>query len=240
MNDYDGVIAELKVLDHQCNVQKLDNCLKTCLPTSNKLCRLVLTAPVSTASNERAFSKLKIIKNYLRSIMGANRLQHLMLLYSNKDILDSLDLKSARNHSRPVCRLSLTVDGRYSTRLQVADIRSPVPPLACGSGRVEMTNTTPWTATIKLSVPWFEILIERGRVAHGRPIHGWWPALCLGYACPAGSRWHGCWVTGGAWAFRYKPAPRMSPGYSGECQRGRVVAWLQVLPGHECRVPAKR
>jgi hypothetical protein len=104
MNDYDGVIAELKVLDHQCNVKKLDSLTKifklsedckTCLPTANKLCRLVLTAPVSTASNERAFSKLKIVKNYLRSTMGADRLQHLMLLYSNKDILDCIDLKSS-------------------------------------------------------------------------------------------------------------------------------------------------
>lgn len=95
MNDYGGVIAELKVLDQQCNVQKLDSLTKifrlsedckTCLPTSNKLCRLVLIAPVITASNEHAFSKLKIIKHYLQSTMGADRLQHLMLLYSNKDI----------------------------------------------------------------------------------------------------------------------------------------------------------
>jgi len=48
---------------------------------------------VTTASNERSFSKLKIIKNHLRTTMAANRLDDLMILNSAKDIVDNLNLE---------------------------------------------------------------------------------------------------------------------------------------------------
>ena len=41
---------------------------------------LFLTIPVTVAAAERSFSKLKIIKNYLRSTMGAERLSGLAVL----------------------------------------------------------------------------------------------------------------------------------------------------------------
>lgn len=41
--------------------------------------RLVLTLPVTSASCERSFSKLKLIKNYLRSQIGQERLTNLIL-----------------------------------------------------------------------------------------------------------------------------------------------------------------
>lgn len=41
----------------------------------NKMLRLVYTAPVSTASNERTFNKLKIDKNYLNSTTTVKHLQ---------------------------------------------------------------------------------------------------------------------------------------------------------------------
>ena len=47
---------------------------------------IFLTIPVSVASNERAFSKLKIIKNYLRSTMGQERLCELSILSIEHDI----------------------------------------------------------------------------------------------------------------------------------------------------------
>jgi hypothetical protein len=40
--------------------------------------RLVFTAPISTTSNEWAFSKLKMVKYYLRSTIQLNRLQNVM------------------------------------------------------------------------------------------------------------------------------------------------------------------
>lgn len=42
--------------------------------------RIFLTLPVSVATNERSFSKLKLIKNYLRSTMSQARLSNLATL----------------------------------------------------------------------------------------------------------------------------------------------------------------
>lgn len=42
--------------------------------------RIFLTIPVTTASCERSFSKLKLIKNYLRSTIGQERLTSMAIL----------------------------------------------------------------------------------------------------------------------------------------------------------------
>jgi hypothetical protein len=59
--------------------------------------QLALTIPVSVASNERSFSKLKLVKSYLRSTMKENRLDDLMILSSSVDILDELELYKVAN-----------------------------------------------------------------------------------------------------------------------------------------------
>lgn len=43
-------------------------------------CLIFLTLPVTVATAERSFSKLKIIKNYLRNSMGQNRLTNIAVL----------------------------------------------------------------------------------------------------------------------------------------------------------------
>lgn len=48
--------------------------------------RIFLTLPVTVASCERSFSKLKIIKNYLRSTMGQERLSGLAVISIERDI----------------------------------------------------------------------------------------------------------------------------------------------------------
>ncbi|XP_065642141.1 uncharacterized protein LOC136071684 [Hydra vulgaris] len=100
LTDYDEVFSEFSILVHHCldisnlkEILKTSESLKHLLPNVIMMLRLVYTAPVSTASNERSFSKLKIIKNYLRSTSSSSRLQNLMLLNYNKDILDKIDLK---------------------------------------------------------------------------------------------------------------------------------------------------
>lgn len=42
--------------------------------------RIFLTIPVTTATCEMSFNKLKIIKNYLRSTMNQNRLTSMAIL----------------------------------------------------------------------------------------------------------------------------------------------------------------
>jgi len=48
----------------------------------------MLTIPVSVASAERSFSKLKLIKSNLRSTMSQQRLNRLALLSIEKDFLN--------------------------------------------------------------------------------------------------------------------------------------------------------
>jgi len=56
--------------------------------------RILLTIPITVASAERSFSKLKLIKSYLRSTMSQERLNGLAMLSIEKDILEKLDYKN--------------------------------------------------------------------------------------------------------------------------------------------------
>ena len=49
------------------------------------------TIPFSSASCERSFSTLDLIKNAMRSTMGEERLDSLMKAYTNNDILSTLE-----------------------------------------------------------------------------------------------------------------------------------------------------
>ena len=53
--------------------------------------RILLTLPVTVASAERSFSKLKIIKNYLRSSMSQERLVGFALISIESEISGSLE-----------------------------------------------------------------------------------------------------------------------------------------------------
>jgi len=53
--------------------------------------RILLTIPVTVASGERSFSKLKLTKNYLRSSMGQERLNNLAILSVEDDVARSLN-----------------------------------------------------------------------------------------------------------------------------------------------------
>jgi hypothetical protein len=53
-----------------------------------------LTIPVTVASAERSFSKLKLIKSYLRSTMSQERLNGLAILSIEKKLLENLEYKN--------------------------------------------------------------------------------------------------------------------------------------------------
>ena len=55
--------------------------------------RLLLTLPVTVASGERSFSKLKLIKTYLLTTMTQERLSSLAVLSIEQEIRKSLDMK---------------------------------------------------------------------------------------------------------------------------------------------------
>ena len=57
--------------------------------------RILLTISVAVASTERTFSKLKLIKSYLRSTMSQKRLNELAILsIEKKKILENLEYKN--------------------------------------------------------------------------------------------------------------------------------------------------
>ena len=58
----------------------------------SKLVKIALTVPLTSVSAERSFWKLKIIKNRLRTTIGQDRLQSLMLMSIESDICQNLDV----------------------------------------------------------------------------------------------------------------------------------------------------
>ena len=70
------------------------NIVKGMLGEVDKVVRVYLTFPVTSATAERSFSSLCRIKTYLRNSMTAQRLNNLFLLYVHKMLTDSLDLGS--------------------------------------------------------------------------------------------------------------------------------------------------
>ena len=64
--------------------------MKSVFPMTNRAYRLVLTAPVTVAKDERTFSKLKIVKNLYRSRTSNERLEELMFITCEKDITDEI------------------------------------------------------------------------------------------------------------------------------------------------------
>ncbi|KAL6621327.1 hypothetical protein ACP70R_033759 [Stipagrostis hirtigluma subsp. patula] len=55
-------------------------------PMVDRLLRLVITLPVSTATTERAFSAMKLVKTRLRNKMGDDFLRDYMVLYVEKEV----------------------------------------------------------------------------------------------------------------------------------------------------------
>ncbi|XP_050547253.1 uncharacterized protein LOC126908954 [Daktulosphaira vitifoliae] len=99
-NDINGIelFDELKIFCRILNKQMTSiECLNlietTCgsFPNISIELRILLTLPITTASAERSFSKLKIIKNYLRTSMTQNRLSDLAIISIERDLCENLD-----------------------------------------------------------------------------------------------------------------------------------------------------
>lgn len=70
------------------------NNLNTLYPNTCIALRILLTLPVSVASGERSFSKLKLIKNYLRNSISQSKLTNLALISIECTLAASLDYTS--------------------------------------------------------------------------------------------------------------------------------------------------
>ncbi|KAL9681431.1 hypothetical protein QQ045_013214 [Rhodiola kirilowii] len=72
--------------------------LANLFPLVDRLIRLVLTLPVSTATTERAFSAMKIIKTRLRNKMEDGYLSGCMMLHIEKEYVDNIDSEMVIDH----------------------------------------------------------------------------------------------------------------------------------------------
>ncbi|GJU34680.1 zinc finger MYM-type protein 1 [Tanacetum coccineum] len=103
--DANELYVELRSLDNYLpteNMKPLDvlNFLKQddCYPNAIIAYRVLLTIPMAVAFAERSFSKLKLLKSYLRSTMSQERLNGLALIAIENDILESVNYDDLINN----------------------------------------------------------------------------------------------------------------------------------------------
>ena len=97
--DPDSLYSELDLMrssiEQTCTLREAAQLLVSKWESIPNLCiayQLALTSPVSVASNERSLSRLKLVKNYLRTLMTHERLVDLMIITCESDITDDLSL----------------------------------------------------------------------------------------------------------------------------------------------------
>ena len=73
-------------------IKKLNSFSNACIAY-----RILLTIPVTVATVKRSFSKLKLLKSYLRSTMLQNKLNRLTILSIESKILEYLNYKTLIN-----------------------------------------------------------------------------------------------------------------------------------------------
>ncbi|XP_048550669.1 zinc finger MYM-type protein 1-like [Triticum urartu] len=102
--DSNDFFSELKVLQMILpnNLMSADEIFEfvraaDCYPNASIAYRILLTIPVTVASAERSFSKLKLLKNYLRSTMSQERLNGLAMCCIEKSMLDNINLDTVRD-----------------------------------------------------------------------------------------------------------------------------------------------
>jgi hypothetical protein len=104
LDDYNLDEKEYPISENACN--KCSNCNHCCYiillryslycsayPSLFLAYKYILTLSISQVSCERSFSKLEYIKNRLRSTLSSSHMEQLMIICTEKDILNQLENK---------------------------------------------------------------------------------------------------------------------------------------------------
>lgn len=89
ISDEEGFEDVLQVSDILQKLSKMG--VGSAFPNLSLAYKAICTLPPTSASTERCFSKLKLIKTNLRSTMSEARLDHLMVISCNPDIEINMD-----------------------------------------------------------------------------------------------------------------------------------------------------
>lgn len=100
-SEFSSIKAILELENMNQSKSKLELILNTvsknpyAFPETTKILSIMLTLPVTTASNERFFSSLKRIKNFLRTSISDDRLNDLMVLGVEVEEAKNINLNDA-------------------------------------------------------------------------------------------------------------------------------------------------
>lgn len=76
----------------------VENDLSSIFPDVLSACVIFITIPITVAEAERSFSKLKIIKNYLRNSMSQSRLSSIALLNIERERTQEINISQIINN----------------------------------------------------------------------------------------------------------------------------------------------
>ncbi|XP_070180517.1 52 kDa repressor of the inhibitor of the protein kinase-like [Littorina saxatilis] len=82
---------DLDILVAKTAATALEHCNKDFYPNVHKLLSLLCTLPITTCECERSFSRLRVLKNYLRSTMGEDRLVGLALMLVHRNVPEDVE-----------------------------------------------------------------------------------------------------------------------------------------------------
>lgn len=90
-------IPSLTVFDIKDYIVSLSLAERALMSQVCTILELILVLPSTNAVSERSFSALRRVKTYLRSTMGQERLNHLLMLHVHKEYTDELDFIAVAN-----------------------------------------------------------------------------------------------------------------------------------------------
>ena len=102
------------IMDIKEYIQKMSVSERQLTAEVSNLLQLLLVMPATNAISERSFSALRRVKNYLRSSMTQERLNHLLLLHAHKQLTDLIDLIAVANDFVSLSEHRLSLLGKFS------------------------------------------------------------------------------------------------------------------------------